>query len=443
MPKGFHWIIAAQFISALADHALLIVTIAALTLQGMPGWWAPLLKLGFTLSYVVLAPVAGPLADGIVKGRLMGWMNAIKGLAALGLLFGLHPVLAFTLAGLGAAGYAPAKYGLVTELVPPRQLVRANGWIEVSVVCAALLGTGLGGLLVSAHWLGSAPALAWQEALTVPHGAAAWLPAELASIASPLGLSLAVLVCLYLVAGLLNLWIPDSGARYPRAPIHPVALCRDFWRANLRLWGDREGGRLSLSVTTLFWGVGAALQFIVLRWSQEGLGLDLSQAAYLQAVVAIGVIAGAVVAGRWVPLRQARRMVWTGIVLGLLMVLMAQVQVLPVAVVLLVCAGAMGGLMVVPLNALLQHRGHVLLSAGRSVAVQGFNENASVLVLVGLYTLVTAAQWPVQRVMGILGGAIAVFIAVLWWRDGLATRGKPDSLHDTSHATSHSTSRED
>jgi len=429
MPKGFHWIIAAQFISALADHALLIVTIAALTAQGMPGWWAPLLKLGFTLSYVVLAPVAGPLADGIRKGRLMAWMNAIKGLAALGLLVGVNPVLAFTLAGLGAAGYAPAKYGLVTELVPPRQLVQANGWIEVSVVCAALLGTGLGGLLVSGYWLESAPALAWQQALGTPHAAMPWLPTALAPMVSPLGLSLVILLAMYLVAGVLNLWIPDSGARYPKAPIHPVALCRNFWRANLRLWRDPEGGRISLSVTTLFWGVGAALQFIVLRWSQEELGLDLSQGAYLQAVVALGVIAGAMAAGRWVPLEQARRMVWTGIVLGALLMLMSQVTMLPVAVALLVAAGAMGGLMVVPLNALLQHRGHVLLSAGRSVAVQGFNENASILVLVGLYTLVTAAEWPVQWVMVVLGSCVAVLIGALWWRDRATFRAKSAASH--------------
>ncbi len=399
MPHGFHWIIAAQFVSALADHALLIVTIAALDAQGLPGWWAPLLKLGFTLSYVVLAPVAGPLADAVPKGRLMAWMNAIKGLACVALLAGMNPVLAFTVAGLGAAGYAPAKYGLITELVPPRQLVAANGWIEVSVVCAALLGVGLGGYLVSAHWLGSGLAQAWG-----------------ASVGAPLTLSIATLAALYLLAGLLNLPVPASRARYPASAIHPRALCQDFWRANLRLWRDPEGGRLSLSVTTLFWGVGAALQFIVLRWAQDLLGLSLSQAAYLQAAVAIGVVAGAVAAGRWVPLHRAPGMLWAGVALGGLMVVMAQVRDVPLAVALLLVAGTMGGLMVVPLNALLQHRGHVLLSAGRSIAVQGFNENASVLAMLSLYAALLSAELPIARLMQGLGLGLAGFIAWLMWR---------------------------
>ena len=405
MPRGFHWIIAAQFVSALADHALLIVTIAALDARGLPGWWAPLLKIGFTLSYVVLAPVAGALADAVPKGRLMAWMNAIKGLACVALMAGMNPVLAFTIAGLGAAGYAPAKYGLITELVPPRQLVAANGWIEVSVVCAALLGVGLGGYLVSPHWLGSGLALA-----TVPD--------------APLLLSMATLAGLYLLAGLLNLPVPASHARYPASAIHPWALCVDFWRANLRLWRDPEGGRLSLSVTTLFWGVGATLQFIVLRWAQDLLGLSLSEAAYLQAAVAIGVVAGAVAAGRWVPLHRAPGMLWAGVALGGLMAAMAQVRDVPLAVALLLVAGAMGGLMVVPLNALLQHRGHVLLSAGRSIAVQGFNENASVLALVGLYALLTGAHWPVQQVMWTFGTAVALAIGALWWGQA---RGRTDA----------------
>jgi len=409
MPPGFHWVIVAQFVSALADNALLIVTIALLAAQGLPVWWAPLLKLGFTLSYVVLAPVVGALADAVPKGRLMAWMNAIKGLACLLLLLDLHPVLAFTLAGLGAAGYAPAKYGLITELVPARLLVRANGWIEVSVVCAALLGAGLGGYLVSHHWLDSGLSEAW-HALATGWG----LPT---AATQPLGLSVAALVILYVVAGVLNGPIPASHARYPASAIHPVALCREFWRANLCLWRDADGGRLSLSVTTLFWGVGATLQFIVLQWAQDLLGLSLSQAAYLQAAVAIGVVAGAVAAGRYIALERARHMLFAGVVLGLMIVVLAQVRTLPVALVLLLLTGAMGGLMVVPLNALLQHRGYVLLSAGRSVAVQGFNENASVLLMVALYAALTGAELPVQHIMWALGGAIALAIGLLWWRD--------------------------
>ena len=405
MPRGFHWLIAAQFFSALADNALLIVTIALLQAQGEAGWWAPMLKFGFTLAYVLLAPGLGDLADAFPKAKLMAWMNAVKWLGAGALLLAVHPVLAFAVVGLGAAAYAPAKYGLITELVPARQLVVANGWIEVSVVTAALLGTGLGGLLLSPLWLASAPA--------------AWLAQVLAGLQSagalPLSASLMAILMLYMLAALLNLRVPDSGARYPRASMRPVPLVREFAKANRTLWRDVEGG-LSLAVTTLFWGVAATLQFSILRWGQDALGLPLSQAAYLQAATAIGVVLGAMLAGRFVPLRLAHRMMGAGVLLGLLMPVVASVSSLAWAAAWLVLAGALGGLMVVPLNALLQHRGHVLLSAGRSIAVQGFNENASVLLMLMLYAGLLAWQVPIVGVMWGFGLLIAAVMAALMWR---------------------------
>jgi len=371
MPTGFHFLIAAQFASALADNALLIVTMALMQQQGLPGWWAPLLKFGFTLSYVLLAPFVGPLADAIPKARLMAWMNGVKLVGVLALLAGLHPVLAFTVVGFGAAAYAPAKYGLITEICGAERLVAANGWLEVTVVCAALLGAVLGGVLVSPWLLG-----------LLPDG---------------VGLSgpMAALVGVYVLASLLNLGIPDSGARYPRCGLHPAVLVRDFAAANRTLWRDRDGG-LSLAVTTIFWGVGATLQFAVLRWSGEALGLSLDRAAILQAAVAVGVVIGAAAAGRWVPLSAARHMLIFGVGLGLLMPIMAVTRSLPCAIALLVLTGAVGGLMVVPLNALLQHRGYTLLSAGRSIAVQGFNENASILATLALYAGLLAAGLSIQ-----------------------------------------------
>lgn len=404
MPAGFHRLIAAQFCSALADNALLIVTMALLQSQGQQGWWAPLLKFGFTLAYVLLAPGLGDLADAFAKATLMAWMNALKLLGAAALLLLVHPVLAFCVVGLGAAAYAPAKYGLITELVPPARLVVANGWIEVSVVLAALLGTVLGGLWVSDAWLALPPARALQQSL-----------ARAGLLDSPLAFSLLGVLLLYMLAGLLNLGIRDSGARYPRASIHPLGLLRAFASANRRLWRDAEGG-LSLAVTTVFWGVGATLQFMVLAWAEQVLGLPLSQGAFLQAAVAVGVVLGAALAGRWVPLARARQVLGAGVLLGLLLPVLAGVRSLPWAIALLVLAGALGGLMVVPLNALLQHRGCQLLSAGRSVAVQGFNENASVLLMLSLYAALLAAGLPLLWLMQGLGLGLAALIAALMWR---------------------------
>jgi len=402
MPPGFHLLIATQFISALADNALLIVTIALLNERGMPGWWAPLLKFAFTLSYVFLAPVIGPLADAMPKGRLMAWMNGVKivGVAALGL--GLHPVLAFAIVGFGAAAYAPAKYGLVTEIVGPDRLVAANGWIEVSVVCAALIGTMAGGLLVSDALRSSGLAIAADRWLTGIH----FVPS------SSLAFSLLALLVVYLFAMLMNLGVPASGARYLASHIHPVALTRDFLRSNRLLWRDADGG-LSLAVTTLFWGVGATLQFAVLRWAVDVMDLTLDRAAYLQAAVAIGVVAGAALAGRHVGLSEAKRVLPFGVALGLLIPLIASSGSLWIALPLLVAVGAVGGVLVVPLNALLQHRGFQLLSAGRSIAIQGFNENLSILVMLAGYATLIAFDVPIVALMWGFGLAIAAAILAL------------------------------
>ena len=401
LPHGFGLVIGAQFASALADNALLIVAIALLTQQGYAAWWAPLLKVGFMAAYVLLAPWVGPLADAFAKGRVMAAMNLVK-IAGLGLLaIGWHPVAALCVVGLGAAAYAPAKYGLITEMAEPAALVKANGWIEISVVSAALLGAVLGGVLVSPPWLASGLA-DFCDGLDLP-------PDKLTG-------SLVALFMIYAVSSLLNAGIADNGQRQRSVAHDPAALLREFRAANRRLWGDREGG-LSLAATTLFWGVGATLQFAGLRWAGVALELPLSQAAYLQAAVAVGVIAGAAAAGRWLALHQARHGLWAGVVLGLLMPVVAQVHSVWAAAVVLALVGAVGGAMVVPLNALLQHRGAALLSAGRSIAVQGFNENLSVLAMLAGYALCEAMAVPIGLTLSGLGLLVAAAIAGLIWVD--------------------------
>jgi MFS transporter, LPLT family, lysophospholipid transporter len=408
MPAGFYLIIAAQFTSALADNALLIVAIARLQEMGMPPWWAPMLKFSFTLSYVLLAPWVGPLADAVPKARLMAWMNALKFTGVAMLLCGAHPLLSFAVVGLAAAAYAPAKYGLITETVPPRQLVAANGWIEVSVVCAVLLGTVTGGLLVS-PWVRASDASA--DLLQRLRGVVPTLQG-LTSLALPV----MVVLALYLVAGALNLGIPDSGKQYPPSWAGPRRMLRDFFAGNRVLWADGQGG-LSLAVTTLFWGAGATLQFIVLRWAQEVLGLGLDRAAYLQGVVAVGVVTGAGIAGRWIPLHRATGVLPIGVAMGVLVPCMAAVDTLAVAVPLLAIIGACAGFFVVPMNALLQDRGCRLLTAGRSIAVQGYNENLSILAMLATYAALLAAGVGIHWLIGLLGLLVAVVMSLLILRE--------------------------
>ena len=407
MPASFLLLLAAQFASALADNALLIVTIDLLQQRAMPGWLAPLLKVAFIAAYVVLAPFVGPLADAFPKARLMAWMNGVKICGVVALILGLPPVAAFLVVGLGAAAYAPAKYGLATELVRPDQLVAANAWIETAAVTAVLLGTGLGGFLVS-PWL-------------LQHASH-----RVADAFDPVLPSLLILLGVYLLAAALNLGVRDSGVRHTVASLHPAAMLRDFAVSNRRLWRDPDGG-MSLGVTTIFWGVGATLQFAVLRWARDCMQLTLDRAAFVQAAVAIGVIGGAVAAGRWVPLRHARRMLVAGVAFGLLMMVVPFIKDLRLAVAVLIVVGAVGGLMVVPLNALLQDRGNALLSAGRSIAVQGGNENASVLVCLGIYSALVWAEVRLETLM--VGLGLAVAAALAWMMRCQRSRAKAASVH--------------
>ena len=391
MPKGFYRLVLAQFLSGLADNALMILGIYFLQEHGYPGWWSPLLKFSFTLSYVALASVVGPVADAFCKGRLMAVMNLLKLSGVLVLLSGLHPLLGFAIAGLAAAFYAPAKYAMVTESVPAALLVKANAWLEVSVVLSVLLGVALGG------WLTGLPQHIWQG--HVPGG-----ENGLFAIFSTTEIGLAfMLVCLiYLVSALINLGLRGMTHDQKRHPLFWRSVqWAKFWHDNKRLWADPLGG-FSLYVTTLCWGVGGVLQFAVLAWAQDVAGLTLKQGAYLQALVAIGVVIGAIFASRFFQLTTARRTLPWGLVLSVLLPCLAFANSLWMALPILLLAGCAGGMLLVPMNALLQHRGQKILTSGRSIAVQGFNENLSVLIMVGAYSGIVAWQVPLLSVMLLL-----------------------------------------
>jgi MFS family permease len=390
----------AQFVSALADNALLLVAMALLVEQGEAAFWVPLLKLMFTLSYVVLGPWVGVCADKWPKQKVMMVANGVKALACMAMLWGVNPLLTFAIVGVGAAIYAPAKYGLVTELAQPEQLVIANAWIEISTVSAVLLGVVLGGALVSPAWL----QLTWVQAWSIFQG-----------LESVYTASLAMLLVLYGVAAALNLFIQGSGKVYAPMPWQLTALLSGFWQDLKSLWRDPLGS-ISLSVTTLFWGVGATLQLLVLSWAQEKLLLNLSQAAYLQAATAVGVIVGAALAARWVALHQATRVLGLGLAMGALLPLMLWVTQWQTAVLLTALLGMVGGFFVVPMNALLQHRGVVLLSAGRSIAIQNVNENTSILAMMAAYSGLLYFHAKVEDLILVLAFLMITVMARVLWR---------------------------
>ena len=403
MPKGFAFLILAQFFSGLADNAFLLLGIFFLHEQGYPAWWAPVLKMAFTVSYVVLASLVGPVADAFQKRHVMLVMNLLKLLAVIALWTGTHPLLAFALTGFAASVYAPAKYGLLTETVPAAGLVKANAFLEVSVVLSVLWGVVLGGWLMSAGPIGGVgTATVWKLLLNS------------GLVETQIGMGLAVICLLYVVSAILN-----AGMYALRSPAQPAWSWSDlrwsaFWTNNLKLWRDPLGG-VSLRVTTFSWGVGAALQFVVLVWAQSHAGLTLQHGAYLQGLVALGVIGGAAMAAFTSRIFRARKqMVWA-MVLGLLMPALALTKSLWLAVPMLLLAGWAGGMLLVPMNALLQHRGHKIMPPGRSIAVQGFNENLSVLLVLGIYSLLVSWEWPLLVIMLCL--SLPLWLAAWPWRN--------------------------
>ena len=370
MKKGFYTIMAAQFFSSLADSALLIVAIYMLGVMQSPAWMTPMLKETFVLFYVLLAAFVGAFADALPKGRVMLIGNMVK-IFGCGLFFyGVHPLAAYAVAGLGAAVYSPAKYGILTELLPPEKLVAANGWIEGLTVSSIILGTALGGALIGG------PVSAALLAIDVPG-----IETGFNTVSE---IALAWVGVIYLLATLFNLRIPDTGYEYERQERNPFRLVRDFADCCGILWRDKLG-QISLAVTTLFWGAGATLQFIVLEWAKQSLGMPLNKATTTVAIVVVGVALGAVMSARFITLRKALSVIPLGIAMGVIVMSMIFVHDLRIAYVLLLVVGALSGFFVVPMNALLQHRGHVLMSAGHSIAVQNFNENLSILTMLAVY----------------------------------------------------------
>ncbi len=379
MNSGFYLILAAQFLSALADNALLFAAIALLKELSAPDWHTPLLQEFFIISYILLAPFVGPFADALPKGKVMFISNAIKFGGCLAMWMGMAPLYSYGIVGIGAAAYSPAKYGILTEYLPQHLLVKANGWMEGTTVAAIILGAIVGGMLATIS----------------PH------------------LALAVIAGLYLVAAAFNLRIPHVPIDHRMPKRNPLYALHDFWHSFAALWRDPQG-QVSLAVTTLFWGAGATMRLVVIAWAATALNLGLDKATQLTATVALGIAFGSVFAARYVKLHESAKVLPAGIAMGILVAAMVMVHDWRIASLVLFLIGVLSGYFVVPLNALLQHRGHILIGAGHSIAVQNFNENLGILLMIAAYTMMVKVALPINWIVVIFGAFVSLSMSGIY-----------------------------
>ena len=377
--KGFVPLLIAQFLSALADNALLFAAIALLAQLNSPHWHQPLLLQFFVISYIILAPFVGGIADAYPKGRVMFYSNAIKFIGSLSMLLGMQPLYAYAIVGVGAAAYSPAKYGILTELLPPKELVMANGWMEGSTVFAIILGSIIGGALAQFDPL----------------------------------VAIIIITGLYLLAAVFNRYIPLLPIDHKLTKKNPLFMIKDFWHAFKVLWKDPQG-QLSLAVTTLFWGAGASLRLIVIAWASYALQFNLEEATRLTAMVAFGIAIGSVIAARYISLKDSVRVLPAGILMGGFVMTMVVIHDWHIAALIFLLIGALSGFFIVPLNALLQHRGHLLIGAGHSIAVQNFNENIGILLLSGTYTWMVREEFSINTIIILLGLFVSITMLAIY-----------------------------
>lgn len=378
--KGMLSVIVAQFLSAFGDNALLFATLALLKAQFYPDWSQPVLQMVFVGAYILFAPFVGQIADSFAKGRVMMVANGLKLAGAAGVCLGINPFVGYTLVGIGAAAYSPAKYGILGELTTGDKLVKANGLMEASTIAAILLGSVAGGVLADWHVIAAlvACALAYAGAVAA------------------------------------NLFIPKLVAARPGQSWRLSAMTRSFFCACVVLWRNGET-RFSLVGTGLFWGAGVTLRFLLVLWVPVALGItDNATPTYLNAMVAVGIVVGAGAAAKLVTLETVSRCMPAGILIGVVVAIFSLQHALLPAYALFLLIGMLGGFFVVPLNALLQERGKKSVGAGNAIAVQNLGENSAMLLMLGLYSLAVLVGVPAVAIGIGFGVLFALAIAALW-----------------------------
>ncbi len=365
MTKALTPLLIAQFLSAFADNAILFAVIAMVMQSANPAsWYVPALQSVFLVAFVVCAPWVGDLANRVAKSRLLIIANLIKASGAGLLLLKTEPLLAYSVVGLGAALYSPAKYGILPELTAEHQLVKANSWIEGSTILAILTG-----MVVGAKVADHSIALALQGTLV-----------------------------LFSISALMTLFLPATASK-----ASPQGLKLMVFYRETRYFLAHPRSRFAILSASLFWAAAACVRVILVAWAPLVLlSQNASDIANLTLFLALGIIAGSALAPWLIPLQHLRKSRYAAYAMGALIVDLSTCQQIWSAQLVLFLMGCAGGLFIVPINAALQTLGQQSIGSGSAVAMQNFFQNLAMLLAVGGYGYLASLQIsPVHALIGL------------------------------------------
>ncbi|OTQ59969.1 lysophospholipid transporter LplT [Gilliamella sp. A7] len=370
----------AQFFSAFADNAIFFAILAFIKQLHYPEWSQSALQIGFVIPFILLSPFVGQFADSMSKGKAMMIANGVKLLGAAIICLNINPFLGYFLVGVGAAGYSPAKYGILGELTSGDNLVKANGLIEASTIAAILLGSLAGGHIAD------------------------------------LDITLALLTCvvMYGLAVIANIFIPKLPAARQDIEWKFMSMIKDFAKTFKIIFNNKQA-LYTLLGTSLFWGAGITLRFLLISWVPIVLGItDNSTPTNLNAVVAIGIVIGAALASALVSISNTLRCIPAGILMGFAVIAFTLQSNMISSYILLVVIGALGGYFLVPLNALIQKMGKELVGAGSVISIQNLSEYSAMMIMLSAYTLAVAGGLSVITIGVGFGMLFAILIAFVW-----------------------------
>jgi acyl-[acyl-carrier-protein]-phospholipid O-acyltransferase/long-chain-fatty-acid--[acyl-carrier-protein] ligase len=382
--RGFFYLLATEALGAVSDNLYkIVVALFAANLAVTQGAGVGYLALSgavLVLPYLLFSGYAGYVADAFDKRTVLIVTKALEIIAALMALAALLTrdidamliVLLFT--ATQSAFFSPAKYGILPELFPDRELSRANGLLEMVNFIAIIVGTVVGSVLFglwSAHigWIGSALVVI----------------AVAGSVTS---------------LGIARVPAPANRPRFRPSPWSDIAVALARLRADWRL-------ALTVVAISWFWFFGALLQLAVVLFAKETMQLDDMRTGLLQATVALGIGFGCAIAG-WLsgPKVELGLVPLGGIGMSVSVMLFATTDPSFVwACVMLALLGLAGGLFIVPLNAFLQQRAPAG-ERGRVIAISNITSMAGVLFASGVL-------WLVHDFVGLKSDGVLITLGLL------------------------------